>query len=347
MTLAGEGALLKMLEERKRKLAAEGLFLPENKKRLPYIPNTIGVITSPTGAVIKDIMHRIEDRFPRHVLLWPVTVQGDQSSAQVIDAINGFENINQNSSLDKPEVIIIARGGGSLEDLMPFNDEQLVRTAANCSIPIISAIGHETDTTLLDLVADIRAPTPTGAAEMAVPVRQDVLTTIRDYERKISNYLRLKLSNHSNILKALHSKLGDPHTLIGIKFQHLDHTTLKLKSSYDKFLYLKNDRLKTLSFRLLDPKRALSEKISQLGFVSKNLTTLGARVLQTNKESLLHSSRMLESLSFHRVLERGYAVVRDTDKNIISSSNHIEDGQKILLEFKEKETLNAIVDKKS
>src|SRR5882724_13585417 len=167
--LAGEGALLKMLEDRRKRLAAEGLFDADRKKPLPYLPEVIGVITSPTGAVIRDILHRLADRFPCRVILWPVAVQGDNAAAQVVTAIRGFNALPEGGRVPRPDLLIVARGGGSLEDLMPFNDEEVVRAAAASAIPLISAVGHETDTTLIDFAADRRAPTPTAAAEMAVP----------------------------------------------------------------------------------------------------------------------------------------------------------------------------------
>jgi len=173
---AGVGALLALLEERRRKLASEGLFDESKKKNIPYIPDTIGVITSPTGAVLRDILHRLRDRFPRKIVIWPVLVQGSDSAEQVTAAIKGFNNLDARSSIPKPDVLIVARGGGSIEDLLAFNEETVVRAAAESFIPLISAIGHETDTTLLDFVADVRAPTPTAAAEMAVPVRSGART---------------------------------------------------------------------------------------------------------------------------------------------------------------------------
>ena len=169
MELAGEGALLKMLEDRRKRLAAEGLFDESRKKRRPYLPQTIGIVTSPTGAVIRDIIHRIEDRFPAHLLVWPVRVQGQGAAEEIAAAIDGFNAVPANGPFKRPDLLIIARGGGSLEDLMPFNEEIVVRAAANSKIPLISAVGHETDTTLIDFAADLRAPTPTAAAELAVP----------------------------------------------------------------------------------------------------------------------------------------------------------------------------------
>src|SRR5436853_3096792 len=172
--LAGIGALLRILEERRQRLAAEGLFAAERKKKLPFLPAVIGVVTSPTGAVIRDILHRLADRFPRHVVVWPVAVQGEGAAAQIAAAIQGFNRLAAGGPVSRPDLLIIARGGGSLEDLMPFNEEIVVRAAAASVIPLISAIGHETDTTLIDHASDRRAPTPTAAAEMAVPVRLDL-----------------------------------------------------------------------------------------------------------------------------------------------------------------------------
>ncbi|MGB3455807.1 MAG: exodeoxyribonuclease VII large subunit, partial [Litorimonas sp.] len=177
MELAGEGALMALLEKRKKALAAEGLFAAERKRDLPFLPRTIGVVTSPTGAVIRDILHRLEDRFPVHVLVWPVLVQGDRAAQQIADAIKGF---NSGTGFPRPDVLIVARGGGSLEDLWCFNEEVVIRAAAASDIPLISAVGHETDTTLIDYVSDKRAPTPTGAAEVAVPVRDDLLEFVAD-----------------------------------------------------------------------------------------------------------------------------------------------------------------------
>ncbi|MDB5590471.1 exodeoxyribonuclease VII large subunit, partial [Enterovirga sp.] len=172
---AGIGALMALLDERRRVLAAEGLFAPERKRRPPFLPGVIGVVTSPTGSVIRDILHRLDDRFPRHVLVWPVRVQGETCGQEVAQAIAGLNALPAGGPIPRPDVLIVARGGGSLEDLWGFNDEAVVRAAAESRIPLISAIGHETDWTLLDHVADLRAPTPTGAAEMAVPVRADLL----------------------------------------------------------------------------------------------------------------------------------------------------------------------------
>src|SRR5690606_18080221 len=184
---AGEGALMALLEKRKQALAAEGLFDEVRKKPLPLLPKVIGVVTSPSGAVIRDILHRITERFPVHVIVWPVLVQGKGAKEQITAAIKGFNTLPQGGGVPRPDLIIVARGGGSLEDLWAFNEEEVVRAAAASDIPLISAVGHETDTTLIDYAADRRAPTPTAAAEIAVPVRAEWLAGVMDYRPRLHN----------------------------------------------------------------------------------------------------------------------------------------------------------------
>src|SRR5210317_258404 len=185
MKPAGVGALMAMLEKRKAMLAAEGLFDPARKRPLPYLPEIIGVVTSPSGAVIRDILHRLRDRFPRKVLVWPVAVQGQKCAPEVAAAIAGFNALTPGGALPRPDLLIVARGGGSVEDLWSFNEENVVRAVAASDIPVISAIGHETDTTLIDFVADMRAPTPTAAAELAVPVRAELLSDVLSFESRL------------------------------------------------------------------------------------------------------------------------------------------------------------------
>ena len=196
MEIAGEGALLKMLEDRRKKLLAEGLFKQEFKKPIPYLPAKIGVITSPSGAVIRDILHRLSDRFPSHVYLWPVAVQGDGSAKQIANAIDKFNQLTDKTNIKKPDLLIVARGGGSLEDLWSFNEEIVVRSVFNSSIPVISAVGHETDTTLIDFVSDLRAPTPTGAAEKSVPVRDELLARINELKLRLNTSYTNKIKNN-------------------------------------------------------------------------------------------------------------------------------------------------------
>ncbi|MCZ0737829.1 exodeoxyribonuclease VII large subunit, partial [Phreatobacter sp. AB_2022a] len=219
---AGVGALMALLEERRKALAGEGLFDAARKRPLPYLPEVIGVVTSPTGAVIRDILHRLEDRFPRSVLVWPVRVQGEGSAAEVAAAIRGFNAIGADSDLPRPDVLIVARGGGSLEDLWGFNEEIVVRAAAESAIPLISAVGHETDTTLIDFAADRRAPTPTAAAEMAVPVRADLILEVGDLGRRHGAGMARLLDDRRIALRAASRALPDAERLLEAARQRLD-----------------------------------------------------------------------------------------------------------------------------
>ncbi len=228
MEPAGAGALMALLEERRRKLAAEGLFDADRKRPIPYLPAVIGVVTSPTGAVIRDILHRLADRFPRHVLLWPVLVQGPDAATQVAAAINGFNALLPGGPVPRPDVLIVARGGGSLEDLWAFNEEIVVRAAAASQIPLISAVGHETDTTLIDHASDRRAPTPTAAAEMAVPVREDLLDRIAGLERRHRQGSRRLMDERRTALTAAARALPDLNAILGLRQQRFDELSERL-----------------------------------------------------------------------------------------------------------------------
>jgi len=222
LELAGEGALLKLLEERRKKLAAEGLFDPARKKALPFLPEVIGVVTSPTGAVIRDILHRLHDRFPRHVLIWPVLVQGEGAKDQIAAAIAGFNALAPGGKIPRPDLLIVARGGGSLEDLWAFNEEVVVRAAAASRIPLISAVGHETDTTLIDFAADMRAPTPTAAAEMAVPVRSELLVQVDSLARRsLACWQRGEEARRTELRAAMRA-LPAAEALLAVPRQRLD-----------------------------------------------------------------------------------------------------------------------------
>src|SRR6516164_114015 len=225
---AGLGALMALLEERKKRLTAEGLFDPARKQLLPYLPAVIGVITSPTGAVIRDILHRLADRFPRHVLLWPVRVQGEGSAAEVAAAIEGFNALPERGRLPRPHLIIVARGGGSLEDLWSFNEEIVVRAAAASMIPLISAVGHETDVTLIDFAADRRAPTPTAAAEMAVPVRTELLLDIESLSRRALACWRRNQDARWAELRSASRALPKAEEVLALPRQRLDHAAAGL-----------------------------------------------------------------------------------------------------------------------
>lgn len=219
---AGVGALMAILEERRRKLTAEGLFDEARKRPLPFLPAVVGVVTSPTGAVIRDILHRLADRFPRRVLVWPVRVQGETSAAEVAAAIRGFNALAADGPVPRPDVLIVARGGGSLEDLWSFNEEVVVRAAAESAIPLISAIGHETDWTLIDLAADLRAPTPTGAAEKAVPVRHDLMTVLSELARRHRGALSRLQERRANDVRSLARALPSAENLLAIPRQRVD-----------------------------------------------------------------------------------------------------------------------------
>lgn len=225
---AGIGALMALMEERKRKLAAEGLFDERRKQALPWLPETIGIVTSPTGAVIRDILHRLSDRFPRRVLVWPVRVQGDGSAEQVAAAIRGFNALLRNGRIPRPDLLIVARGGGSLEDLWSFNEEIVVRAVAESTIPLISAVGHETDVTLIDFAADKRAPTPTAAAEMAVPVRGELVVEVASLARRaFACWQRGQEARRSELRSALRA-LPSREALLAIPRQRLDHASARL-----------------------------------------------------------------------------------------------------------------------
>ncbi|MDP4025903.1 exodeoxyribonuclease VII large subunit [Methylobacterium sp. NEAU 140] len=225
---AGLGAWMALLEERKKQLAAEGLFAPERKKPIPYLPRVVGVVTSPTGAVIRDILHRLEDRFPRPVLVWPVRVQGDGAAEEVAAAIRGFNALPAGGRIPRPDVLIVARGGGSIEDLWAFNEECVVRAASESAIPLIAAVGHETDTTLIDYAADRRAPTPTGAAEMAVPVRADLIATVADLGARGGGAVRRRLDRDRADLRAIARALPGADALLAGKRQRLDLAEARL-----------------------------------------------------------------------------------------------------------------------
>lgn len=225
---AGAGALMALLEERRRKLHAEGLFARERKRPLPYLPRVIGVITSPTGAVIRDILHRLADRFPSHVLVWPVRVQGETCAPEVVNAIEGFNALPAGGAMPRPDLLIVARGGGSIEDLWGFNEEAVVRAVAASGIPVISAVGHETDTTLVDYAADMRAPTPTAAAEAAVPVRAELIGYVDDLGARQRQAIRRVAGSARDRFRAAAAGLPRPGDLVAAQRQRLDHAASNL-----------------------------------------------------------------------------------------------------------------------
>lgn len=328
---AGIGALMALLEKRKQQFQKEGLFDTSHKKKLPFLPTTIGVITSPTGAVIQDILHRIEDRFPVRVLLWPVLVQGDQSAKQVATAIEGFNKMQEG----RPDVLIVARGGGSIEDLWSFNEEIVVRAAFASEIPIISAIGHETDTTLLDYVADVRAPTPTAAAEFAVPLRRDLIALVDELKKRIATRLNVLVENYVQKLDELSFRLLDSINRV------LSGFLLKLTVFQDRL------SLDAISVRLLDTQKKVEDLWLRLVNAAnrtldaqKNLDDFAARMANAVKHNLEDKTKavacfeqLLASFDYKNVLKRGFAVVRNKAGKVIESIAEIPD--EVAIEMKD------------
>jgi exodeoxyribonuclease VII large subunit len=282
---AGVGALMALMEERKRKLGAEGLFDEARKQLLPWLPEVIGVVTSPTGAVIRDILHRLEDRFPRRVLVWPVKVQGEGSAEQIAAAIRGFNALPEGGKIPRPDVLIVARGGGSLEDLWSFNEEIVVRAAAESMIPLISAVGHETDITLIDFAADKRAPTPTAAAEMAVPVRSELMVEVGTLARRVMVCWQRGQEARRNELRAAARALPIAGELLAIPRQRLDGAAGALPRALKANTHAHFRRYAATSARLTV--RVLRGQLAQAG---QRLTTSGARMLHSAR-SLLRMRR--------------------------------------------------------
>ncbi len=361
---AGAGALMALLEERRKTLAAEGLFDPARKQLLPYLPKVIGVVTSPTGAVIRDILHRLSDRFPRHVLVWPVRVQGETSAPEVAAAIRGFNALTPDGAIPRPDVLIVARGGGALEDLWGFNEEIVVRAAAGSDIPLVAAVGHETDWTLIDLAADVRAPTPTGAAEMVVPVRADLLASLHDLAgrhvgglrrfvdglktefrsavralpqpasllapsrqrldlagQNLPLFLRRRLRETELQVSRLGARLGarSPQALLAARRARFEASQAQTAPAIRRALRDHARHLDQLGQRLsramqtraaLD-RRRLQAEAAQLKALDARLTRAAHLALDRRRAGLTSLTQLLDSLSYRKVLERGFALVRD------------------------------------
>ncbi|MGB0905997.1 MAG: exodeoxyribonuclease VII large subunit [Maricaulaceae bacterium] len=348
MELAGAGALMALFEKRKTMLAAEGLFDQARKVELPFMPKTIGVVTSPTGSVIRDILHRIEDRFPSHVLVWPVLVQGDKAAAQIAGAITGF---NHAEGFPRPDVLIVARGGGSLEDLWCFNEEVVVRAAAASNIPLIAAVGHETDWTLIDYAADYRAPTPTGAAEVAVPVRADWLTTLEDYGLRLTRGLQRNTREKTARLSG--ARLPRLDTVLAAPRQRLDLAVSKLPSLTNLF----SAKAHRLQLAKLPPLGRITERPAQrlhnismrlrpttiqhkhshletaLSGLSRRANTQMKTQLEGRQARLERAGKLLTAYSYQGVLERGFAIVQDADGGVVKTGAELSSGQGVELVF--------------
>ncbi|MER9293773.1 exodeoxyribonuclease VII large subunit [Mesorhizobium sp. M0510] len=282
---AGAGALMALLEERKRRLQAEGLFDTGRKRLLPFMPRVIGVVTSPTGSVIRDIIHRIKDRFPLHILVWPVRVQGETSGTEVTAAVNGFNALAWDGAVQRPDLLIVARGGGSLEDLWGFNDEALARAVAASGIPVISAVGHETDWTLIDLVADVRAPTPTGAAEIAVPVKADLEATLASLGARLKAAVLRNFERKRQAARAAARALPSPDQLLALPRRRLDEATSRL----GRGLLVSTERKRARFFAVKLTPAMLSQRI--------------AEARRTNERNLLRAQGALRTLARARRAE--------------------------------------------
>ncbi len=331
---AGAGALMALLEERKRKLAAEGLFATERKRPLPFLPAVIGVVTSPTGAVIRDILHRLADRFPRHVLVWPVAVQGEGAAEQVARAIRGFNAIGPGGPVQRPDLLIVARGGGSLEDLWAFNEEVVVRAAAGSEIPLISAVGHETDTTLIDFASDRRAPTPTAAAEMAVPVRAELLDRVDDLGARARQAARRLLAERETRLEGLARGLRHPRSLIEAAELRLDDLSDRLPRALLGLIGERNARLATAAAGLRPQVLTgeIRQKAERLELMAQRLAPAVSRRLDQLAQRLVTPAKLLEALSYQSVLTRGFAVVR-RDGALVAAAAAVHPGDALEIEF--------------
>jgi exodeoxyribonuclease VII large subunit len=361
---AGIGALMALLEERKKKLAAEGLFDEARKQLLPFLPAVIGVVTSPTGAVIRDILHRLADRFPRHVLLWPVKVQGEAAAVEVAAAIAGFNALEDGGTPPRPHLIIVARGGGSLEDLWSFNEEIVVRAAAASFIPLISAVGHETDVTLIDFAADRRAPTPTAAAEMAVPVRADLLVDIDSLARRALACWRRNQEARRAELRAAARALPKADALLAIPRQRLDHAAAGLRRGLRTNAHIHHVSFSRIGVRLgaqllrtnVERRRERYGAIAQRlrAGITANIAVHRTRLTRERErvgafaeraQRALHhliavrqarterGGQLLAAFSYRGVLARGFALIRDTAGRPLRSVAAVAAGMPIEIEF--------------
>jgi exodeoxyribonuclease VII large subunit len=336
MEPAGVGALLAQVEERRRRLAAEGLFDASRKRPLPFLPRRIGIVTSPTGAVIRDILHRLADRFPREVLLWPVPVQGEGAEARIAAAIRGFGRMPE---AERPDLLIVARGGGSIEDLMAFNAEEVVRAAADSPIPLISAVGHETDTTLIDFAADRRAPTPTAAAEMAVPVRAELVQRVTDLGAQLLRAASRRRSLLAERVAGLAARLPRPATLVEQRRQRLDDAAERLPRAVLAQAARGRDRMARTAAAL---PRALGLRVAR---ARTRHTAIAARLrpelllagVARGRRALEAAVRLAESLAPDATLARGYALVLAPDGRLLPDAAAVRSAGDVRLRLRDGE----------
>lgn len=365
---AGVGALMALLEERRKKLTAEGLFDPERKQELPYLPRVIGVVTSPSGAVIRDILHRLDDRFPTHVIVWPVRVQGESCAPEVARAVEGFNMLPPDGSITRPDLLIVARGGGSVEDLWGFNEEIVVRAISESEIPIISAIGHETDMTLADFAADKRAPTPTGAAEMAVPVRSELIGYVQDLGGRQSTGMRNFIRSRQDRLRAASAGLPRPAEMVGEARQRLDLASTRLAAGLSAARQAKALRLANLAPRL--NAHSMSKRLADYGLRVSGLNRMATvalsgkaqrakltleptaarlspaftRGLEDRRRALGQLWKLANSLGYKNVLERGFSLVSDSNGNLVKNAGTLSNGDLLNLRFSTGEAQALVTD---
>jgi exodeoxyribonuclease VII large subunit len=327
--IAGIGSLMDLIEKRRKKLLAEGLFNKEHKKNLPFWPGIIGVITSKTGAVIEDIIHRVEDRFPTNIHLYPSLVQGKTASAEIIRGIKYFNSLIDNA----PDVIIIARGGGSFEDLLAFNDEDLVRAVFESKIPIVSAVGHETDTTLVDYVSDVRAPTPSAAAEIITPNLTDLKNIVVSLGSRLDSYVSNNLDRKKRDLDSVFKNLTHPKKLLEQNEEKLLQLGFRTKLLIDTYLSSKEQNVKILASNLKRPDQILENYENKIMFLLNNLSNnFNSRVVDLEGKITL-ASKLLDSYHYKKVLKRGYAIIRSDKEGVIGDIGKITNNQKINIEM--------------
>ncbi|MDB5717833.1 MAG: exodeoxyribonuclease large subunit [Sphingomonas bacterium] len=346
LELAGQGALMALLDQRRRALAAEGLFDREAKQPLPYLPRVIGVVTSPTGAVIRDILHRLADRCPTQVILWPVIVQGEGAAAQIAAAVRGFDAMAPGGKIPRPDLVIVARGGGSIEDLWAFNEEEVVRAVAGCTIPIISAVGHETDTSLCDFAADVRAPTPTAAAEIAVPVRAELLAFVRDLGNRTARCANRYRDHAAERLAATARRLPRAELLLQPQRQRLDEIGERLPRALGRRLAEARGDLAAAAgaFRprlLLDRLHRDRQRLAAARFRPELITVPAAEA----RAALDRLWRLARNLHPEKPLERGYAWVEGRDGVVVGTAAAARAAAAITLHFADGE-VDARVERK-
>jgi exodeoxyribonuclease VII large subunit len=345
MEPAGIGALLAQLERLKAKLAGEGLFDASRKRPLPTSPSVIGVITSPTGAVIRDILHRIRDRWPCRVIVWPVVVQGDAAASQVCAAITGFNAMTAGGAVPRPDVLIVARGGGSVEDLWAFNDEALARTAAASGIPLISAVGHETDTTLIDFVSDRRAPTPTAAAEMATPVLAELKAAVADRQARLVRAIDRMSQDRRHRLDAAARGLPRPADVLALAQQRYDLTAGRLGAALERNALAHERDLVRVSGRLAPGllRRPLSVRADRAAEFAARLKPAVERRLARATEALTSLEKLRLSLNPDGPLKRGFARVHHADGSLAREAGQLKSGEAVRLVFSDGDR-GAVID---